>query len=257
MNNFAGNILHLAISIILLSYLFHKKVSIMDFIKHYFFKLLSWIDNGMFFINPTKWGYTILAWLSFLLPIAAGILFYMAYEEDVFGSVNGWDKYSLILLFIVFFVFVCVAAYMNYLFWIHRRSAINSTVKVGDQIVTIPVFAHFVQSWGESAGLLLGLLPSIAVVLLYLWGILTGFHNLDLFDNFFKNLFGGLVVVILVVAACCYVGYCHVFIARWLGECMRLRAQIANDVRDLGDIHRAATFEVPEEVNEETVPTEE
>ena len=232
------------------------KDKIMDSIKFVFYKLLSWIDNGKFFIKPSKWGYTILAWLSFLLPIAAGILFYIAYNSGVFGRVKGWDLYSLILLFIIFFIFVCVAAYLNFLFWIHRRTAINSTVKVGDQIVIIPVFAHFVQSWGESVGLLLGLLPSIAVVLIFIWQILTGFSQMNIFDDYLKNLFGGLIYIILIVAVCCFVGYCHVFFARWIGELMRLRAQIANDVRDLGDIHRAATFSVPEKGVKEPVPAE-
>ena len=229
----------------------------MDSVKFLFYKLLSWIDNGKFFIKPTKWGYTFIAWLSFLLPVATGILFYLTYDEGIFRGAKGWDLYSLIILFIVFFIFVCVAAYLNFLFWIHRRTAINSTVKVGDQIVTIPVFAHFVQSWGESVGLLLGLLPSIAVVLIFIWQVLTGFNQMDLFGDYLKNLFGGLICIILIVAICCFVGYCHVFLARWMGELMRLRAQIANDVRDLGDIHRAATFSVSEEVVREPVPAEE
>ena len=224
-----------------------------SFIKRSFYKLLSWIDNGKFFIKPTKWGYTILAWLSILLPIAACVFIYQAYDGQVFGYVEGWEKFSLVLLSIFFFIFVCVAAYLNYLFWIHRRSAIDSTVKVGDQIVVIPVFAHFLQSWGESMGLLLGLIPAIGVVMVFIWQVLSGFHQFDLFDNYIKNFFGGLVVTILAVAACCLVGYSIVFLNRWMGELMRLRAQVANDVRDLGDIHRAATFNTNEEVEPKVV----
>ena len=105
-------------------------------------------------------------------------------------------------------------------------------------------------------GLLLGLIPAIGVVMVYIWQVLSGFHQFDFFDNFIKNLFGGLLATIFAAAASCLVGYAIVFLFRWMGELMRLRAQVANDVRDLGDIHRAATFNVTEEVEPEVVAPE-
>jgi hypothetical protein len=82
-------------------------------------------------------------------------------------------------------------------------------------------------------------------VLFYVWGIITGFNYINPhgdIGDFFKTLLVGLLALAIFTLLCLFVSYITILIAHYIGESIRVRAQIANDVRDLGDIHRAATL---------------
>jgi hypothetical protein len=130
-----------------------------------------------------------------------------------------------------------------YFFWKDRCRKMNQAVRVGDQIVALPLWAHLNQSLGESLGVYIGIVPSIGGILLYIWGLLTGFEYLDLFgNNIMQTIFISLLALAAFILVNIFIGFVIVLISHFISESIKISAQIANDVRDLGDIHRAATM---------------
>lgn len=212
----------------------------MEQIKLCMTKLLSWIDSGKFFIHPMRWLYIVFAYLSFVPPIA--VLYFIGDVADVLDYLGGWTKISGFLFFFFFVALVVIAALLMFQFWMNRSNKVVRVINEGDQIVAMPTVAHLLQSVGEANGVYACIVPPLGAILFYVWGILTGFKYVSYGDQFFEYFFLGLLVLVLFIAACLIVGYILVILAHFTGESIRVRAQIANDVRDLGDIHRAATM---------------
>ena len=233
----------------------------MNQIKFCMTKFLSLIDSGKFFIQPMRWLYVFFACLSF---IPALYTLYWMYDKGIDGILKyaeGWVKFSGYFFCFIFAIFVIVTAILMYYYWMNRSHKVAHIVKEGDQIVAMPVWAHFVQSIFESSGVYIAIIPPLGSALFYVWGLVTGFKYIDPYGDagdFFKILLVGLIVWALFTFICLLVSYIIILIAHFIGESIRVRAQIANDVRDLGDIHRAATLireaeaAVVSESNEET-----
>lgn len=216
----------------------------MEFFSKTLGKLLSWIDNGKFFILPMKGIYYLLSVLPFLWLIVLPYLYYQAFDSGMLTYANAWTKIVGVLFMIVFYVFVLAVCIFNFYFWFHRCKKIDHVVKVGDQIVAIPLFSHFVQSLGEMYGLSVAVVTPVLIIILYLFGVLTGVDALGATggDNYLLIILLGLLFVIIYSVVSIIVGFLIVLITHFLSEIIKLPAQIANDVRDLGDIHRAATM---------------
>jgi len=214
-------------------------------IKFCMSKFLSLIDSGKFFIQPVRWLYVLFACLSF---VQALLILYLIYEMGIDGILQyteGWIKFSGYLFCFIFAVFVIVSAILMFYFWMNRSNKVVRVVNEGDQIVAMPVWAHLVQSILESSGVYLAIIPPTGAVLFYLWCIFTGFKYVDPYadaGDIFKILLAGLLALVLFIFICLLLSYIIILIAHYIGESIRVRAQIANDVRDLGDIHRAATL---------------
>ena len=218
----------------------------MNLINYYLSKLLSWIDNGAFFIRPMKWCYNIFAVLSFIPPILLLLYYYKLADEGMFQYMEGWTRFSAYFFCFVFFIFVLFASLLMFYFWIHRRKKIDQAVRVGDQVVVFPLTAHFWQSFGESWGIYLGIVPSVGGILFFIWGLVTGFDFFSHYDShFFRDFLIALVVLILFICLNIIIGFVIITFWHFISESIKMRAQVANDVRDLGDIHRAATFATP------------
>ena len=217
----------------------------MNQIKFCMTKFLSLIDSGRFFIHPMSWLYIVFACLSFVPALL--ILYYM-YEEGIDGILRhteGWIKFSGYLFCFLFALFVIVTAILMFYYWMNRSHKVAHIVNEGDQIVAMPVWAHFVQSLLESSGVYIALIPPMGATLLYLWGVITGFKYIEPYaeaGDIFKFFLIGLLALAIFIFICLLLSYIIILIAHYIGESIRVRAQIANDVRDLGDIHRAATL---------------
>ena len=205
----------------------------MNQINYFLSKLLSWIDNGEFFIRPTKWAYSVLAILSFVPPLALLVFYYYLIDEGPFEYMSGWTKISAFFACILFFIFVLFAALLMFYFWMHRRKKIDQAVRVGDQVVVFPLTAHFWQSVGESWGIYWGIVPSVGGILFYIWCLVTGFDYLTAGGgDTLKILLVSLVVLILFICLNIIIGYIIISFWHYVGESIKMRAQVANDVRD-------------------------
>ena len=217
----------------------------MNQIKFCMTKFLSLIDSGRFFIHPMRWLYIVFACLSFVPALP--ILYYMydAGIDDILRRTEGWVKFSGYLFCLIFAIFVIVTAILMFYYWMNRSHKVAHIVNEGDQIVAMPVWAHFVQSVFESSGVYIAIIPPLGATLFYLWGVITGFKYIEPHaeaGDIIKILLIGLLGLAIFVFVCLLLSYIIILIAHYIGESIRVRAQIANDVRDLGDIHRAATL---------------
>ncbi|MBO4612786.1 MAG: hypothetical protein J5671_06410 [Bacteroidaceae bacterium] len=208
-------------------------------------KFLSLIDSGKFFTRPMRWLYVFFAILSLVPTVVVLYFLYDKGVEGVLGYLSGWAKFSGYLFCIIFALYVIVAGVLMMYYWMDRGRKVTLIVNEGDQIVAMPVWSHLVQSLMESFGVYICLVPPIGAVLFYVWGLISGFQlvngSFD-FEDYVKTLFIGIALLALVVFVCFLLSYIIILIAHYIGESIRVRAQIANDVRDLGDIHRAATI---------------
>ena len=216
----------------------------MEQIKSCMTMLLSLIDSGKFFTRPMRWLYVFFAILSFIPTLF--VLYYMYDEANrILMYLDGWAKYSGYLFCILFALFIIVSGLLMFYYWMNRSRKVVKIVNEGDQIVAMPIWAHLVQSLLESWGVYICLVPPMGAVLFYAWGIFSGFQFINghfEFGDYIRTLFVGIIALALFVLACFLLSYITILLAHFVGESIRVRAQIANDVRDLGDIHRAATI---------------
>ena len=217
----------------------------MEQIKFCMTKFLSLIDNGKFFIQPMRWLYVFFGCLSFVPVLLVLYFLYDSGISNLLRYAEGWEKFSGYLFFFIYVIFTIVSAILMFFFWMNRSRKVMQVANEGDQIVAMPVWAHYVQSVLESIGVCTFMLPPMGAVLFFLWGLVSGFkyvsHTFE-FSDYLKTLLIGLLILAFFVLICFLISYIIILLAHYIGESIRVRAQIANDVRDLGDIHRAVTI---------------
>lgn len=218
-------------------------MNVITLIKDWMYALMRTIDNGSIFIKPQKWVYFLYGILAFVFPILVTIWIFD--EGDVYFRYSEifWTKFVAIIAIALFIVYMYLIAYLVFLFWKSRIANIDAHVKVGDNIVAMPLFSHLIKSIGECIGVYVGLLPPVGGALFYLFTLLTG--EMDFYHDW--HFIGYLLLWALMSFLCVLVAWFIVFLFRFFSERITLLPQIANDVRDLGDIHRAAVM--PEEEN--------
>ena len=216
----------------------------MEIINVYLSKLLAWIDNGKFFIIPMKWIYKLLSFLVFILPLVVLFMIYQLFDSGMLKYAEGWTKFVAVVFSLLFFVAVLAMAYVNFRFWQSRCKKIDQVVKVGDQVVAIPLYSNLIQNAGEIWGIYIAVVGPTYFFLIYLFTVFTGADVMGWGgrDNYFLLIIIGLIMMILFTALSIIIGFLTVLIFRFIAESIKLVAQIANDARDMGDILRAATM---------------
>jgi len=216
-------------------------MNVLSLIKNWMYALMRIIDNGKFFIKPQKWVYFLFGILAFVVPLVVTYLIYDSFDDFIGPLDSGWDKFVGFVGITLFFIYLYLTAFLIFFFWKSRIANIDAHVKVGDNIVAIPLWAHAIKSYGECLGMYIGLLPPVGGALLYLFCLLTG--EMDFYHDWLFLIY--LLAWILLTVASVYLAWIVISFFRFISECISIRPQIANDVRDLGDIHRAAVM--PEE----------
>lgn len=233
----------------------------MGIINVYLSKILSLIDNGKFFIIPMKWIYKLFSILAFVLPLVVLFFIYQLFDSGMLKYAEGWTKFVAVVFCILFFVTMLGVAYANFLFWQSRCKKIDHIVKVGDQVVAIPLYSNLIQNSGEIWGINVAVVGPVLSLLVYLFTVFTGANAMGMggSDNYFLLIIIGLVTLIIYTIISIIIGFLIVLIFRFIAESIRLVAQIANDARDMGDILRAATMtdKPAPAVAEEAEPEEE
>ena len=213
----------------------------MNMVKGLIEKLLNYIDNGKFFREPMRVFYLLNAIVPFLTP-----LLYLIVIVPLWGRMDyvllGWTKICAIIALFLGFVWLLVLAYGTYVYWMNRRKALYRCFREGDDFKAIPLVANYIQCWGESYGLSLAIAPIGVYVIVYVMGLLCGFnigYGFDFRIFLLCTLLGivGLAVLCLAMFLLCYP---IVMFAHFASEKLRVKANLANDMRDLADIHRAS-----------------
>lgn len=143
---------------------------------------------------------------------------------------------------VVALIVMAASCIFGLLYWINRSNSLRSKIQCGNDIVVMPIIADYVQCTFEWFGLTLMIFTPLYAMY---FGIIG-----QLFMEFGDYLVG-LISCILFSILVIWIGYCITCLGHFFGENIRAISTIANNVRDLGDIHRAATMTGEENVEED------
>ncbi|MCF0205234.1 MAG: hypothetical protein HUK12_08115 [Muribaculaceae bacterium] len=240
----------------------------MDQIKDSFYALLRMIDSGVFFKKPMQWLYLLTGILSFLPPLCCIVIFF-AISKIVSPYMEGWGEALFYIMMFLLVVVSIILGYFSFLFWQHRSNRLGNAIKDYDDISALPVWGHYLQTSFEYWGLFSVIVPAIGFIAIFLYAFLSFntyifanlgyefFHIGSEMGDYFAGLIGALVTLAFIILGLCILGYVMVLISHVIGENIRIKANIANDTRDMGDILRAATMNENELLKEKAPVLEE
>lgn len=216
----------------------------MKLIKQYVDRLLQYIDSGRFFRSPIKVFY-ILIGVSTFLPVFLPIVLLFIPQVHYFISSQGtWPTIVSYLGVLVLIVYFLVLGFFGFFYWRNRQRDLYATVRVGDKIKAIPVCAHIIRCLGEWNGVYLFVSTMGAYLILYVLALISGGGD---FEGFLIILFGGLLAIPLLCLILFLISYSIILSAHAISGRLLIKAIVANNVSDLGDIHRAAVMPEAEE----------
>lgn len=223
--------------------------------KQFVDQLLQYIDSGRFFKSPIKLLYILFGITAFVpvaLPIMA--LCSSSFHERVF-YLNSWTRIVCYVGVVLLLVYFLILGFFGFFYWCKRYHDFNSSIRVGDKIKAIPVLAYVVRSLGEWKGVYLFVSIMGSSVIVYLCALLSGGGS---FSTFLSILFVGCLAIIVLGILLFLLSYLIILVAHTISEKLLIKAIVANNVSDLGDIHRAAMMPNVEELestkNEMPIP---
>lgn len=198
-----------------------------------FYKLLQVIDDGRLLRKGVKWFYYFKAVILFALPI---YVIYGVIKDSpsfVFRTYyyHGGNTWAVILA-ILFIALLFFLAFINFFYWTNRARKLESIVRQGDSVVAIPLAADNIKNDGEILAFIFLVGYVGLTILQFLLYLLTG-HG-----EFFKYL----IITISTIVVAVIISFFIIFLFRFISEGIRMIAQMCNDLRDVADIHRAATI---------------
>lgn len=175
---------------------------------------LNWIDGGHLFRKPFAWLYTLYAAICLLIPI-------LSLVGALAGSI--FDMPALAIVgFILIWLVICLASWICFQIWWDRRSNVLKTSSEGDDFVATPVFAHYIQTLGETVGTwiaIVGFFGSlISIILLGSDAQYIAYKGL----NFAGFGFGTMIISPII-------GFLIIFFTRFLAEQAKALSSIANN----------------------------
>lgn len=216
----------------------------MKLIKQYVDRLLQYIDSGRFFRSPIKVFYILIGVTTFLPVFLPIVLLFIPQVHYFISSLGTWPTIVSYLGVLVLIVYFLALGFFGFFYWRNRQRDLYATVRVGDKIKAIPVCAHIIRSLGEWNGIYLFVSTMGAYLILYVLALISGGGD---FEGFLIILFGGLLAIPLLCLALFLISYPIILSAHAISERLLIRALVANNVSDLGDIHRAAVMPESEE----------
>lgn len=180
------------------------------FIKPY----LSFIDKGDFFRKPFSWLYIAFAVLNLILPF---YILYTAIDNNIFD-----------IVFILVWIVIAFASWVCFQLWWDRKNKVTETSVENSEFVATPVFAHFIQTFGEWIGTWIGIVGFFVALLAILGSdavyltaaILTAAIGVPFIQS-------GIASIILIPIY----GFLIVVGSRFLAEMCRALASIANNTK--------------------------
>lgn len=216
----------------------------MKLIKQYVDRLLQYIDSGRFFRSPIKVFYFLIGVSTFLPVFLPIVLLFIPQVHYFISSQGTWATIVSYLGVLVLIVYFLALGFFGFFYWRNRQRDLYATVRVGDKIKAIPVCAHIIRSLGEWNGIYLFVSTMGAYLILYVLALISGGGD---FVGFLIILFGGLLAIPLLCLILFLISYPIILSAHAISERLLIRALVANNVSDLGDIHRAAVMPETEE----------
>ena len=183
------------------------------FIKPY----LSFIDKGDFFRKPFSWLYIAFAVLNLILPF---YILYTAIDNNIFDTFYTPAKF--IIVFILVWIVIAFAGWVSFQLWWDRKNKVTETSVENSEFVATPVFAHFIQTFGEWIGTWIGIVGFFVALLATI--ILGSDAVYSIGVPFIQS---GIASIILIPIY----GFLIVVGSRFLAEMCRALASIANNTK--------------------------
>lgn len=184
------------------------------FIKPY----LSFIDKGDFFRKPFSWLYIAFAVLNLILPF---YILYTAIDNNIFDT----PAAKFIIVFILVWIVIAFASWVCFQLWWDRKNKVTETSVENSEFVATPVFAHFIQTFGEWIGTWIGIVGFfVALLATIILGSDAVYLNAAIGVPFIQS---GIASIILMPIY----GFLIVVGSRFLAEMCRALASIANNTK--------------------------
>ena len=182
--------------------------------------VLSYIDSGKLFRKPFVWLYMVLAAVNAVLP------FYLLYKVLDAGLLKHAPA-KFVFAFIFAWFFVVAACWVAIQIWWNRKDKIHETSQEGAEFPVTPVFAHFLQTFGEWFGSFVAIVGfGISLCGLLFLGNAAGDlgYYFDLPFNIASVGFFGMILSPVQ-------GFFIIIVFRYLAELIRVFAAIANNTK--------------------------
>ncbi len=201
--------------------------------------VLKAVDDGLFYGKPFMWLYIILAALNLFIPF---VVLATAIRAGIFDTEG-----SLILGFLIMFIIICDLSWFGAQIWWNRSAKVADIADNNAEFVAIPVFSHFVQTFGEWMGMWLGIGGFFVSLTISLF--MAGYsYELSTLGLSGIGLMGCIIYPIY--------GFITIVVARVFAEMLRALAAIANNTKKEKE-QRNVTSESVEETSEKALETNE
>lgn len=144
------------------------------------------------------------------------------------------NRFKSVIGLIVFCLLSVCVGIINYLIFWNRKSKLDLIHKEKDEFLAIPVFAHFIQTIGESIGTYIGIMGFFTVLIALLFKVCFGVFGLkSLFvidiSNLAHNYETGIPYLIIPLIS----GFLTIMMFRVVSEGIKSLAIIANNTKYL------------------------
>lgn len=178
---------------------------------------LDFIDSGKLFRKPFGWLYGLLALINLIIPF---IVLYQAIDNRIFKA-----QAKFVFVFIIVWLVLAFVCWLGFQLWWDRKDKVNLTSSENDDFIATPVFSHFIQTFGEWLGTIVGIVGFIFALL----G--TVFLGRDAYMlsrqlGFGRSGVGWLAIILLPIY-----GFLIIVVSRFLAEQFRALACIANNTK--------------------------
>ena len=193
-----------------------------SFFFHFIRPYLDYIDSGHFFRKPFYWLYAFNAISILLLPLA---LLLVGFRNNIFEM-----PFKFTLAFLLVVALMCFTSWIIFQLWWDRKDKVLGVAHQGDEFVATPVFSHYIQTAGESAGTYIAIVGTGATLIA---AILLGSDAGNLGRSMgIPFLAGGSFLFIFLWPLA---GFAIIIFTRFLAEMLRALVSIANNTKKASD----------------------
>ncbi len=175
---------------------------------------LTFIDKGHLFRKPFNWLYTLIAALNLLVPI------FLLYQIIRNRALSGGA--SIVISIILMWLIIAFACWVGFQLWWDRRSKVVTSSTEGDDFVATPVYAHFLQTFGEWIGTFVAIVGAGSSLIAVIFGGGSDMMGLNLPLSDIG--IAGIIVMPIY-------GFLVIVFTRFLAEMFRALAAIANNTK--------------------------
>jgi len=103
-----------------------------------------------------KLAFGLIAILNAVFPF---YMIYTAIDNNLFNA-----PFKFVMVFLLIWFLIIIASFFSFNIWWNRKNKIENLIKDDDSFIATPVFAHFIQTFGEYAGTYIAIVGSLGAL---------------------------------------------------------------------------------------------